>query len=108
MSHPDDYPPSVHEVVDDNMTFKPAALAAVRLLARSKPWAGSLDERHEKFRKLYADLSAAYGIEPPRLIFGNDHETCSGNSAYIPSMRTVVLRGPTSVVSALHEFCHVR
>jgi hypothetical protein len=87
------YPETVAEVIDDQMKFKPAVLAAVHAFKASHPWRGTLDERHAKFRKLYADLSAAYAIEPPRLIFGNDHVSDSGRSAYLPTMRTVILAG---------------
>jgi hypothetical protein len=100
------YPETVAEVIDDAMRFKPAVLAAVRAFKASHPWRGSLDERHTKFRKLYADLSAAYGVEPPQLIFGNDHVSDSGRSAYLPPMRTVILRGRLSVVTSLHEYAH--
>jgi hypothetical protein len=102
----DNYPSTVAEVLDDSKRFKPAVLAAVRAFKASHPWRGSLDERHAKFRKLYADLSAAYDVEPPRLIFGNDHVGDSGRSAYLPTMRTVILRGKLSVVTALHEYGH--
>lgn len=101
------YPQTVAEVIDDAIRFKPAVLAAVHAFKVSHPWRGSLDERHAKFRKLYADLSAVYGIAPPHLVFGNDHVSDSGSSAYLPQMRTVVLRGRLSVVTALHEYAHV-
>jgi hypothetical protein len=102
-----DYPKTVAEVIDDRMRFKPAVLTALRAFKASHPWRGSFEQRHEKFRKLYADLSAAYNIKPPRLIFGNDHVSDSGRSAYLPQMRTVILRGRLSVVTALHEYAHV-
>jgi hypothetical protein len=101
-----DYPKTVAEVIDDSMRFKPAVLAAARAFKASHPWQGSLDELHQKFRTLYADLSSAYGIDPPRLVFGNDHVSDSGRSAYLPKLRTVILRGRPSVVTALHEYRH--
>ncbi len=101
-----DYPKTVAEVIDDSMRFRPDVLTAVRAFKASHPWRGSLDERHQKFRKLYADLSSAYGIDPPRLVFGNDHVSDSGRSAYLPKMRTVVLRGKLSISTALHEYAH--
>ncbi len=107
MSRPDDYPRSVEEVLDESMTFNLLALRAVQAFARSRPWHGTLDERHQKFRKLHDDLCQAYRLDPkPRLVFGNDHRTCSGKSCFIPSMNTIVLRGRLSVVTHLHEFRH--
>ena len=109
MNRPDAYPSSVEEILDETMTFNPAALRAVRAFARAKPWRGSLDDRHLKFRTVHAALSKAYGLDPqPRLIFGNDHATCSGSSCFIPSANAIVLRGRLSVVTYLHEFAHAR
>ena len=74
-----DYPETVREVLDDTMTFAPAALAALRVFKKSHPWTGSIEERHQKIRTLHDALCAAYGLNPPpRLIFGGDHGTCSG------------------------------
>jgi hypothetical protein len=109
MSQADQYPRSVEEVLDESMTFNPLALRAVRAFARSRPWSGTLDERHQKFRTLHNDLCQVYGLDPkPRLIFGNDHVSCSGSSCFIPSMDVIVLRGRLSAVSYLHEFAHAR
>lgn len=109
MTRPDAYPSSVEEVLDARMTFNPAALRAVRAFARAKPWRGSLDDQHLKFRTLHAALCKAYGLDPhPRLIFANDHATCSGSSCFIPSASAIVLRGRLSVVTYLHEFAHAR
>ena len=103
------YPASVAEVLDDQMTFKPRALRAVRNFRSSKPWRGRLEERQRKLRELHQQLCEAYGLAPPpRLIFGNDDRTCSGRSCFIPAMNTIVLRGRLSVVTYLHEFGHVR
>lgn len=109
MSQRDEYPQTVQDVLDENMTFRPAALRAVRAFARSKPWRGTIDERHWKFRALHRALCEAYGLDPqPRLIFGNDHSTCSGSSCFIPAANAIVLRGRLSVVTYLHEFAHAR
>ncbi|HLL87691.1 MAG TPA: hypothetical protein VK324_00145 [Tepidisphaeraceae bacterium] len=109
MSQSDPYPRSVQELLDDRMTFKPSALRAVRAFARARPWQGTLDDRHQKFRQLHNDLCAAYGLDPkPQLVFGNDHTTDSGSSCFIPAMNTIVLRGRMSVVTYLHEFAHAR
>lgn len=101
-----DYPASVTEVLDETMTFRPAVLQAVRAYARSKPWRGTLEERRQKIRMLYAALADAYSIPAPKLVFGDHGEGDSGRSCYVPALRTVILRGRTSVISALHEFCH--
>src|SRR4051812_41071229 len=65
MSHNDPYPATVAEVLDDAMTFKPTALAALREFKKSHPWRGSIDERHAKLRTLHDALCAAYGLNPP-------------------------------------------
>jgi hypothetical protein len=105
----DPYPDTVAEVIDDSLTFKPAALAAVRRFKAAHPWRGSLDEQHAKFKTLHDELCAAYGLTPPpRLVFGNDHVSCSGSSCYFPALNTIVLRGKLSVVTYLHEFAHAR
>jgi len=109
MPNPDPYPASVRELLDPTIMFKPEALRAVRFFARSRPWHGTLDERHHKFSTLHDDLCAAYGLDPkPRLIFGNDHQTCSGKSCFITAMSTIVLRGRLSAVTYLHELAHAR
>lgn len=109
MSNPNQYPASVAEILDDNMKFNRAALAALRAFKASRPWRGSLDERHRKFRTAHDVLCVAYRIDPPpRLIFGNDHVTCSGRSCFIPAMNTIVLRGRLSVTTYLHEIAHAR
>lgn len=109
MSQQDPYPATVQEVLDDGMTFRAAALAALRAFRNSHPWRGSIDERHQKIRRLHGDLCAAYGLHPqPRLVFGNDHVSCSGGSCYIPSLNVIVLRGRLSITTYLHEFGHAR
>jgi hypothetical protein len=102
-----DYPNDVSEVLDATMTFRPAALRAVRAYAKSKPWRGTLEERRQKIRVLYASLAAAYGVPEPTLVFGDDGEGDSGRSGAIPAMGVVILRGRISAVTALHEFAHL-
>jgi hypothetical protein len=105
----DPYPKTVAEVLNDQMTFRPAALTALRAFKASRPWRGSLDDRHQKFKTIHSALCEAYSLNPPpRLIFGNDHASCSGNSCFIPAMNVIILRGRLSVVSYLHEFGHAR
>ena len=104
-----DYPATVAEVLDPAMTFKPAALRAVRAFAASKPWRGSVARRKEKFRRLNRDLAAAYGIPEPRLAFaGVEAGGPSGASSYSPARHAVTLAGKLSVLTYLHEFAHAR
>jgi len=104
-----DYPRSVVEVLDQSMTFNPLALRAVQSFAQSHAWRGTIDERHQKFRRLHDDLCRIYGLDPqPRLIIGNETLSCSGNSCFIPAMNTIILRGRLSVVTYLHEVGHAR
>lgn len=101
------YPPSVNEVLDPKMKFKPAALKALRAFKRSKPWRGTQGERINKFEKVVADLSAAYGIDAPEMDFtGINLAEDSGSSSYFPAFHAIFLRGRLSVVTLLHEFAH--
>jgi hypothetical protein len=103
------YPLTVAEVLDDTMTFLPAALRAVRAFRRSKPWRGTVGERRAKFEQLNRDLAAAYGIAVPRLVFADvEANAFSGDSGYSPAAHTITLRGRLSVVTYLHEFAHAR
>jgi hypothetical protein len=103
------YPATVEQVLDPAMTFKPAALRAVRMFARSKPWRGSIAQRKEMFRRLNRALAAAYGIAEPRLVFaGVEAGAPSGRSSYRPLFHTITLAGRLSVVTYLHEFAHAR
>ncbi|MCK4658716.1 MAG: site-specific integrase [Phycisphaerae bacterium] len=52
------------------------------------------------------DLSGAYGIFEPALIFDRIDGNSSGSSHYIPSQRRIVIVGKLSVVTYLHEFAH--
>jgi len=103
------YPRSVEEVLDQSITFNPSTLRAVQSFAQSHPWRGTIDERHQKFRRLHDDLCRIYGLDPqPRLIIGNGPLSCSGNSCFIPALNTIILRGRLSVVTYLHEVGHAR
>src|SRR5688500_4454319 len=95
------YPATVAEVLDNAMTFRPAALRAVRALARAKPWRGSDADRRAKFRRRHAALCRVYGVRP-RLTIGRGGVAC-----YIPARDRVNLPG-LSVVTYLHEFAHAR
>lgn len=101
------YPASVNEIIVAGKKYNPAALRAVKRFAKSKPWQGTLEERHEKLRQLNVELAAAYGVQPPALVFrsgGSDGD--SGASCYIPGARIIILRGKLSVITYLHEFAH--
>ena len=99
------YPQTVVECLDPSRKYKPAVLRAVRAFGRAKPWTGTIAERQAKFRELNVALSAAYGVEPPKLVFGSNPERDSGSSCYIPALNAIILHG-YSVVSYLHEFAH--
>ncbi len=103
-----DYPATVVEVLDDQISFRPASLRAVRIFATSNPWTGSLDQRKKKFCKLNRSMAAAYGIRKPELVFGNLDGSSSGRSYYEPGRHRIVLVGKLSVVTYLHEFAHAR
>ena len=62
-----DYPTGIVELDLDSMEFPPAALEAMRRLARSRPWRGTTAERKLKLLPLNADLAAAYGVTEPRV-----------------------------------------
>ncbi len=104
----DDYPATVVEVLDDHMRFRPAALRAVLVFAESRPWAGSVEERKEKFHELNRALSQAYDITKPELVFGRLDGMSSGSSHYISRLHRIVIVGKLSVVTYLHEFAHSR
>lgn len=101
-----DYPATVDEILDPDLRFTPAILQAVRVFAKSRPWAGSLDERKGKFRCLNRALAEACGIAVPDLRFGPLDGTNSGQSHYIPARHRIVLMGKLSVVTCLHEWRH--
>jgi hypothetical protein len=65
-----------------------------------------LVERGQKLAGLVRELSAVYGIEPPRMDIGGLGEGESDGSFYIPALNAMYLRGRTSVVTTLHEFAH--
>jgi len=89
------------------MKFKPAVLRAVQAYAKSKPWRGTLEERRQKIRTLYAALAIADKLPMPTLVFGDNGEGDSSRSCCLPAMNVVILRGKIIVVTALHEFGHV-
>lgn len=100
------YPKCVLEVVDDQLTYQPEALHAVRRFARRQPWRGTVENREAKFEQLNCDLATAYGIAVPALNFQCIDGRSSGASHYIPTQHRIVLTGKLSVVTYLHEFAH--
>jgi hypothetical protein len=101
------YPATVNEVLDDAMTFKPEALAAVRIFARARPYRQSVAKRKRLVRTLCRHLSRVYGIPMPQVVF-RWSTGCSGGSYYLPAANIIVLTGRFSVVTFLHEFAHAR
>lgn len=100
------YPRHITELDLDSIGFPPAAIEAMRRLARSRPWRGTADERKQKLLALNAALAAAYGIPAPRVVFALADER-SDRSCYIPALQTVILRGRNlSVISFTHEWFH--
>ena len=100
------YPRSIKELDLDSAQFPPAAIDAMRRLARSRPWRGTISPRQRKLRTFAADLSAAYGLPAPTIIFDLKGED-SDRSCYYSMTKTVALRGRNlSVISLTHEVYH--
>ncbi len=100
------YPETVVEILDDQMTFPSDLLQAVQEFAESNPWQGSTKSRQEKFRQLNRSVARACGIELPKLIFGKIDGRSTGGSRYTPRTHRIVIVGKLSVVTFLHEFGH--
>ncbi|MBA3776946.1 MAG: hypothetical protein H0X11_10975 [Betaproteobacteria bacterium] len=98
------YPATVTEVLDDSITFNPAAIRAVRALARAKPWRGEPRIRALKIAECFESLAEAYNLDGLRITFCTEGADC-----YIPGRREIRLHGgQLSVVTFLHEFGHAR
>jgi hypothetical protein len=103
------YPATVAEVLDPSMTYRPAALRAVRAFARRGPWRGTIAARKAKFARLNRELAAAYAIAEPALAFVNVQRNARmGNGSYEPLAHTITLFDKLSVLTYLHEFAHAR
>jgi hypothetical protein len=101
-----DYPNSIDELDLDAVQFPPAAIEAMRRLARSCPWRGTIAQRKRKLLRLNADLAAAYRVPAPRVVFGLIGDD-SGRSCYVPALNTIILRGTDpSVITLTHEIFH--
>jgi hypothetical protein len=89
--------PCVADVLDDGATFEPAALAAVRDLARGKPWQGTDAERLVKFNACAAALAAAYRFQPWTIALADE-----SHPAQIDEASHVLTVDRLSVVTFLH------
>lgn len=93
-------PATVSEVLSTRMTFTPQALAAVRALARSKPWKGSESERIVKLNAAAGALADAYGHAP--------YTVHRADQNAIDPLSHVLFIHRLSVVSFLHLMAHAR
>jgi hypothetical protein len=84
--------------------FRPATLRATDKLFRSRPWAGTPDEKNLKFRRWLIRASSAYGMEVPEFAVVPPVE-CYLWGCYDTVGRTIFLPRH-SVVTLLHEFRH--
>ena len=100
------YPATVVEVLDDQMSFSSDLIQAVQRFADSRPWRGSTESRQEKFRECNRSMAGPCGIEPPTLVFGRLDGGSTGASHYVPRDHRIVLTGKLSVVTFLHEYGH--
>ena len=100
------YPATVVEFLDDQMSFSSALLQAVQAFSESKPWQGSSKSRQEKFRQLNRSMAEACRIELPKLVFGRLDGGSTGLSYYLRREHRIVLVGKLSVITFLHEFGH--
>ena len=100
------YPATVVEVLDDQISFPSDLLHAVQRFADSKPWKGSSKSRQEKFRQLNRSMAAACRITLPKLVFGRLDGGNAGGSRYTPRIHRIIIVGKLSVVTFLHEFAH--
>jgi hypothetical protein len=101
-----DYPADISQLDLENIEYPRAAIHAIKRLARSRPWSGTVEERQRKLLRVVADLAAAHGTSVPRVIFDLRGPN-SDSSHYCPSTKTIVLRGPSpSVITTLHESYH--
>jgi hypothetical protein len=100
------YPETVVEVLDDEITYPDELLCVMRIFAASKPWTGSIEVRKRKFSDVNRMMATACRIEMPTLTFGSLDGGSSGSSYYSPGEHRITLTGKLSVVTFLHEFAH--
>lgn len=97
------YPKTIEEILDDKIKYRPSTETAMEKFKKSRPWRGSVEERRKKFHDLNDDLSKAYGIAKPTLVFPRVFVPTS--SAYFPNWNMIVMEDLT-VLTFLHEFGH--
>ncbi len=93
---------TVASLLADGPEFPFEVIDAVKALARSKPWKGTLEERKAKFQAANEALADACDVKPLSILFGDLNGTSSLRSAYRRHQRTIYLSGKLSVVTYLH------
>lgn len=86
-------------LVNPRQKYRPDAVAAVRALARSKPWQGDWDKRWADMQSCFAVLCDVYGLTGWTLRHEGARQGCSGESRINVETKTVILTGRLSVVS---------
>lgn len=101
-------PQTLDEMVNPRQRFSPAALTAVRALARSKPWLGVWDERFQRLATCLRELCSAYETDAWQLVHVGARSGCSGGSRLVADLNRIELTGRLSVVTMLHLFAKAR
>ena len=90
------------DLTDDSLTYKPDAMNALRALARSKPWRGSLDERRAKIRTAFLALADVYGLDAWTIRWSGSGFGDTGSSYADRDKQEIVFKGRPSVVTLLY------
>jgi hypothetical protein len=103
------YPQSVAECLDDTIKFKPEVNEAMVKFKKSRPWSGTKEEIQVKIRSLCHDLSLAYKIKEPEVVFVKKFST--GACCFTKSDPPVIMMEEESderysILTFLHEFGH--
>jgi hypothetical protein len=101
-------PQTIEELTDESVRFPAPVLAAVRELARSKPWEGSFDRRYEALSRCCSKMFKAYDAEAWQLVHVGSRTGCSGRSRLHVKLKRIELTGRLSVVTMLHLFGKAR
>lgn len=98
--------PTVEEVINDGLGFKPEVLNAMREFRKLKPWRGTIPQRREKLTFLHHKLREIYERPFIELEFQlpEDFELPRGNGIFVEDNDTIYLIGKISVVTYLHVF----
>lgn len=102
-------PENVEDVLAENRTYEPAALAAVKEFRATKAWRGTVEERREKFRAFHAAMKGVYNL-PVELEFPSlnlDSEP-SDASCYDARAKKIRMVGRLSVITYLHLLAAAR